>query len=697
MRSLIQPNDLGAHQTTAGGPHFPLPNPGSDAVCGESLDQQLALAVALHKGGDFERAETIYRDILAADPHHSDALHLLGVIALHRRDYGCAATLIERAIVADPSRALYHCNAGAAHRSLGRLDLAIEAFRRAIHFDPTLAGAHYNLALALEGADRLDLAIIELQQTVSIAPNFSDAWNAFGRILASQDRGADAGVCYRRAIELRPSFVEAHFNLGNLLSRQGEHAAAVEEYRLSLVLASQNGVTIPAAFDSKVLAQIHNNLGNSFKSLGRHSEALRAFHRAIEFEPEFAEAHNNLGAVLQYQGALDEAEDAYRRALACNPQLDRVYTNLGNLHCDRGRLEDALACYDQAVRLCPSSAKARFNRALTLLRSGDLHRGWAEYESRFERKVERRNFHEPEWDGSPLGGRRLFVYAEQGIGDEILFASCLPDLARCGGHVVVECEARLVPLFARSFPWSTVIQRPVRLTSIGAIDPPVDVQIAMGSLPRLLRNERTAFPAHRGYLESNATRASEWRHRLKGTGQVAVGFSWRGGKDPDIQRRRSTSPADWIPLLSIPRVTFVDLQYGVCPADRDALLCHKDVVGFKEVDPLRDLDEFAALMSACDLVISVDNSTVHLAGAMGLCVWTLLPFASDWRWMMSARETPWYPSMQLYRQQSAGDWNPVFCQLAADLQTKVAACEPVDVLLASRSCQSAALAAPINP
>jgi len=630
-----------------------------------AIADRLASAVALHQAGDLRSAETIYQEILAAEPRNADALHLVGVIALHRRRFQEAADWLEQAIAVDPRQALYFSNLGTAYRSLGRLDEAMDAFRRAIHLDPNLAGAHYNLALAFEAVGELERAAVELNQTLALAPGVADAWNALARVTAAQKDSTAAIPLYRRAIHLRPAFPEARYNLGNALARTGRHEEAVAAFE-QVLSSTSNSADLPRP----TLARVYNNLGDSLKALDRQIDALAAFQKARQLDPSFAEAHNNLGAVIQRQGDLDAAEAAYRQALALDPRLDRARTNLGNIFVERGRLDEALACYAQALELAPGSPEIRFNRALLLLKRGDFAKGWPEYEHRFAQNTEQRNFREPAWDGSPLAGRTLLVWAEQGVGDQILFASCLPDLSSENGRVIVECEARLVPLFVRSFPWARIVSRPVRQSLADRIDPPVDIQLPLGSLPRLFRTDRNSFPIHREYLQPASDRVIAWRQRFaQGSRAIAIGFSWRGGKEPAIQRKRSTDVSHWRDLQEIADATFVDLQYGECEPEREAFRTSGLAIRrFDEVDPLRDFDEFAALVAACDLVVSVDNSTVHLAGALGLPVWTLLPFASDWRWTEDGPDSPWYPSMHLYRQPAPGDWTTVFARVAHDLR-----------------------------
>jgi hypothetical protein len=275
------------------------------------------------------------------------------------------------------------------------------------------------------------------------------------------------------------------------------------------------------------------------------------------------------------------------------------------------------------------------------------------------------------WDGGPLQGKTLLVHAEQGIGDEIMFASCFPDLLEQAGHLIIDCDARLAPLFSRSFPGASVHggaqdEGPAWLDAL----PRADVQIPAGSLPRYLRPTLEAFPAQAGYLQADPARRELWRQRLAALGPgLKVGISWRGGRDAVQMAKRSVPLTQWGPILHVPGVQFVSLQHG----DYDAELGQaREQLGvpiqhWPEIDPLTDMDGFAALIAALDLVIAIDNSTVHLAGALNTPVWCLQPFAPDWRWLLDTEHCHWYPSLTHFRQPRPGQWQAVLDTAGARL------------------------------
>lgn len=412
-----------------------------------------------------------------------------------------------------------------------------------------------------------------------------------------------------------------------------------------------------------------NNLGSAYTSLEKHEEAIACYESALQIDAANAKAHFNLGNVYKDLGQSTEASACYRRALYVDPGLTEAHINLGVVLQQMGRLEDALASHDRAVEQRPDDAEAHFHRAGTLLLKGDYARGWDEYEWRWRYDLTPRKFAAPAWHGEDLARETLLVHGEQGVGDEIFFASCIPDVLALSRHCLIECDPRLVPLFARSFPLAEVVARPLSNEDVELAG--VTVQTPAGSLPRFVRRTSADFPKRLRYLAACPKKRRDWSGRLAELGHgLKVGISWRGGGKATQLRRRSTALAEWQSVFAVPGVKFVDLQYGTTPAELveaagllDAPLQHWD-----DLDPLKDLDGFAALVAELDLVISVDNATVHMAGALGVPVWNLLPFAPTWRWQLGRNETAWYPSMRLLRQSKLGDWGPVFEEVTSHLR-----------------------------
>jgi ADP-heptose:LPS heptosyltransferase len=305
-----------------------------------------------------------------------------------------------------------------------------------------------------------------------------------------------------------------------------------------------------------------------------------------------------------------------------------------------------------------------------MLHSGNFAKGWRKYEWRFLKKdAVPRYLSHPRWDGSPLKHKALLVHAEQGVGDHIMFASLFHEIIKQCNHCIIECDNRLVPLFSRSFPMSIVV--PVTKDKYPPGLPSIDFKIPMGSLPLFFRPNIETFPQEKSYLIPDTQKTEEWRKRFKELGDgLRVGISWRGGKEAGVRQIRSTTLEQWADLFVLEEIQFVNLQYGDCAKElqeaREKL--GVTIYDWEDADPLKDLDDFAAQISALDLLISVDNSTVHMAGALGIPAWALLPKGCDWRWMKDLDDTPWYASVRLFRQKRHGDWREVFKNISLNLK-----------------------------
>lgn len=423
-------------------------------------------------------------------------------------------------------------------------------------------------------------------------------------------------------------------------------------------------------------APARNNLGGVLVRTSRFAEAEALFRSVLAERPDFAAAHDNLGAALQAFGRFAEAEEHHRRALSLSPESPAAWSNLGNALRGQERFDEALAAYSDALVRKPGFPLAEWNRALALLLRGDFEQGWRAYHWRVRAGTSRfPRLPWPLWDGKAPRNRRILVYGEQGIGDEIMFASCLPDLAAAGARPLLVCEPRLAPLFARSL--SAVEVHGTRRgadSDVAGIEAP-DAWLPLGTLPLYFRCRAEDFPSRRAYLAADAESVRSWRARLAALGPgLKVGIAWRGGREGMERLRRSIALTLWSPLGRIADVRLVSLQYGADAGEFDA--ARRDVgltvAAFAGLDPLVELDGQAALIAALDLVIAVDSAVVHLAGALGASVWTLLPIPPDWRWMCGRADSPWYPAMRLYRQTSPGDWASVLAHVARDLESLAA-------------------------
>lgn len=454
---------------------------------------------------------------------------------------------------------------------------------------------------------------------------------------------------FAAAAERFPELSDAHFYLGVAQLNQKRYEDAMDSFTL-------------AAHYRPDFAEARFQLGLAQFHLERFDEAIESFQKVLELKPDYADAHCNLGYVLyKHREELDEAEAHLRRALELDPEKLETQTNLAMVLDHRGQTSTALEMYGRILEITPDDHEVRVNRALILLASGDYARGWLEYEARRALPLHRK-FPFPEWDGGALDGRVILVHAEQGLGDEIMFASCLDEVIGQAQHCIVECHPKLEKLFRRSFPAATVHGALQSNEDLSWLDrgPRVDCKVGIGSLPLRFRRSRADFPSRAGYLQADPERRQYWRTRLAELGDgPKIGVSWRGGAKRTRRNMRSISLEQWAPLLALPGMQFVSLQYGDCQGELDAVRENSGVVVHHWPDAIDDYDETAALVTALDLVISVQTAVIHLGGALGRPVWALVSSRAEWRYQDSGESIPWYPSVRLTRQTTRGDWRPV--------------------------------------
>jgi tetratricopeptide (TPR) repeat protein len=610
-----------------------------------------ALALRHHQAGALPQAEALYRQILQADPGHADSLHLLGVLAHQTGHHGPAAALIRDAIARAPWAAVYHSNLGVVLQSLGRPAEAVACYEQALRLQGDLVDAHVGLGNVLTGLGRPEQAAGHCQEALRLRPGSAEAHNNLGNALLRQRRPEEAAAHYREALRLRPDFAEAHSNLGVALADLGRLEEAAEHHREALRL----NPNYPEA---------HNNLGNVLRDQWKLDEAIDCFRAAVRLRPDYAEAHNNLGMAARRGGKLEQAVACYRRALELRPDYAEARSNLGNALKDQGQLDEAAACFEAALRLRPDHAEAHWNRALLWLLRGDFARGWPEYEWRWTQPgFTPRPFPQPLWDGGPLAGRAVLLWAEQGLGDTLHFVRYAALAKARGGRVIVECQPALRRLLAGAAGVDQLVAQ-------GEPLPPFDVQAPLLSLPGIFGTAADTIPANVPYLQAKPERVEHWRRELAGLGGLKVGIAWQGNPAFRGDRQRSVPLAHFAPLAAVEGVRLLGLQKGPGQEQLAGLAGRFPVLDLgPELDAAAGpFVDTAAVMKNLDLVISSDTAVPHLAGALGVPVWVALPSVPDWRWLLGREDCPWYPTMRLFRQARPDDWGEVFARLAAELK-----------------------------
>lgn len=651
------------------------------------------LAFAYEKQGNEELAIEHYRSAIAKNPQFFHSYLNLGKILSTKSEHENAVEIYRKGLEVAPACASLHFNLANCYRELQRTDEALMEYRRAIDCDSQVADFHNNLgsllhemgkseaaqdafcqALALDPENqeaKYNLSMIKNLNGIEITPieilredlnSYTDNIEArivLAKKLVLQKRYDEAIPLYQDALAKSTDRADVAFGLGFCLYSQGKHQEAEKCYRQGLALDG-----------SSTESQIA--LGTILIAQEKYVEAEKPLRTALELEPENTVALYNLGNALKDQWKLEDALECYNRALELQDDFSAALINRGVVLQHLGRIDESLVSLAAAVENSPENAEAHFHRAQVLLMQGNYSEGFREYEWRWKYEAETTSYCWPQWEGQfSLSNRTIFVYSEQGIGDEIMFASCLPQLSSMAAGCVIECDSRLVPIYKRSFPLSDIVAKPWNKNQDSSkVTEEIDCQVAVGSLPGLLRQKEEDFPQQQRYLIADPHEVQEWTARLNTMGDsLKVGISWRGGKRKS-SKSRSISLENWKSLLAVENVQFVNLQYGDCTQELHEL---EDSTGvkiceFEKIDPLKNIDGFAAAIGALDLVISIDNSTVHLAGALGVPTFVMLPFSPNWRWQRDRQDTPWYASTKLYRQSHVGEWGDVFAAVVADFK-----------------------------
>jgi len=534
-----------------------------------------------------------------------------------------------------------------------------EAERRllqALELEHDCAAAHLELGLTYRDQARMEDAVDYFQLAVHFAPALVAGWLELGAGLASLGRQKDALVAARRATALEPRNSTAWLTLGNLLKAGGDWNGAIDCYRTAAASDAQS-------------AEVQCRLAYALYMVGRYAESRSAFDASLALNPRMVQAHHNLGLLLSETGQAAQALACFQQALEIDPQILESRACVAHALRDLGRFDEAISRYDEVLAADPRFADAVINRSYALLMRGDYAKGWAAYEQRFTTGGQvGRDFPYPPWQGEALTGKRILVYAEQGLGDELMFASCIPDVLAQSAQCVVECNTRLAPLFRRSFPQAHVHGGTKQddknwLAKL----PPVDCQVAIGSLPHYFRRASADFAVRPAYLKADPRRVEHWSGQLKAETSLRVGIAWRGGTLRSRQFVRSIALPLWARLLRSKGAAFYALQYGNIAADVEELRIQSGLTLARLGNAIDDLDELAAIIGALDLVISVDNTVSHLAGSLGKAVWTLLPASPEWRYPRSGTQMSWYPSMRLFHRSAAEGWEAVLERVAAEL------------------------------
>jgi Flp pilus assembly protein TadD len=472
---------------------------------------------------------------------------------------------------------------------------------------------------------------------------------SWGNELALRGQFREAASYYQQLVQLEPGHGEALHNLGLMLAKQQQFAEALAWYDRALASNAQ-------------YADAHYHKGNALRSLRRLSEAVEAYRAALRLRPDFAEARGGLGNALAGLGRAADALAEHQEAVRLKPDSPEGHSNVGLALAHLGRHDEALASYNRALELRPDFVDAHYNRSLTLLTLGNFSQGWSEFEWRWRYPWSApRNFSQPLWDGRPLAGQTILLHSEQGLGDTIQFIRYAPLVKARGGQVVVECQPALVPLLTGCHGIDLLIGRCAAL-------PAFTVHSPLVSLGRVFETGLATIPAEIPYLQAEPARVEHWRREVGAPGGFKIGIAWQGSSAYRWDFHRSVRLAAFAPLAQVPGVRLISLQKGHGVEQIGNVNFEVADLGSR-FDPASFADVAAAVMDL-DLIVTVDTAIGHLAGALGRPVWVALSFAPDWRWLLARPDSPWYPTMRLFRQERFGDWEGVFNRIAAELSSR---------------------------
>ena len=524
-----------------------------------------------------------------------------------------AAKAFSEILILEPFNSSAYLFLGIINYRLGNHDFSIEFLKKTLEIDTDNSIAHYNLGIAYSAKGQFDKALDCYKITLNIDPNFAAAYYNIGNILIQNRQAGKAIEYFKNAIRLNPNFEPAYYNLGNI-----------------------------------------------FMEMQQTDDAIDCYRNALKIDPNFVFAFNNLGNALREKGKLDEAIACYQKVLNLDPGLAQTYTSLGLALHEKGMISDALNNYQIALKLDPALPEAHWNLAHIFLLRGNFKKGWEEFEWRWKLKgYYQYKIFQPQWDGSNISGLTILIHDEQGFGDTIQFARYIPMVAQKGARVIIGCRKELVNLLKNVEGVSKVIER-------GKPLPQFDIHCPIMSLPLKFNTTIEKIPAATPYISPDPLLIQIWRNLISHDDcNLKVGLVWAGRREHKNDRNRSGSFDIFSSLIQLNNISFYNLQKG--EAAKQFKNQHQGTILTDYMESIHDFSETAALIENLDLVITVDTAVAHLAGALSKPVWTLLPFSPDWRWMLDREDSPWYPTMRLFRQPSPGDWESVIGRVQESL------------------------------
>jgi tetratricopeptide (TPR) repeat protein len=614
----------------------------------------------LLQAGQLAEAEQCGRSALALDQAHADSLHLMGMLCVAAGQHDLAIQWIAMAIRQNPDVADYFCNLGMALQRKDRLDEAIRCFDRALLLNPNQAGVWLRMGEILRHQKRLDEAIKCFDRAVTVNPDQPEVWFAMGEMLRQEKRIDEALLSFDQAVKLKPDYRDAANASGGLYFEAKRFEEAAARFTRSVEIDPSQ-------------SEAFNFISRCQWGLLRFEEALANGMRAFELAPDNPVIIKNVGVILQKLGRDEEALIWFDRALALRPDFASVLADRFTTLFALRRIEEAFADIDRAIALDPECADYHWNRALMRLLLGDFDAGWPARE--WGHKVALvgfvdRQFTKPRWFGEePVAGKTVLLYSDEGLGDTVQYSRYASMVAKLGARVILEVDSPLHPLLTGMEGVTLCVPR-----IKDVVPPDFDLHCPLSGLPLAFKTRLETIPAPPSYLPPlPEARVQHWRNRLGTHDKLRVGLVWSGNPLHANDRNRSTTLRTML-AISDDRASFYSLQKEPHPADQVTLSERTDIIDLTA--DLTDFVETAALISCLDLVVTVDTSVAHLAAALGRPTWILLPFTPDYRWLLGRNDSPWYPSVRLFRQDQGRDYAKVLDRVRAELGALISAFQP---------------------
>ena len=596
--------------------------------------------------------EEVVKQATIITKNHSEEFLVWNILGAANKGLGrvqAASVAFKKVTVLNPTYAAGFNNLGAAFKEQGKLDEAIASYNKALSLKTDYVEAHYNMGNALQAKGMLDEAVVSFNKALSLKPDYAEAYNNMGNALKEKGMLDEAIASFNKALSLKPDYAEAYCNIAIALHDKGVLDEAISFYDKALLLNTD-------------YVEAYYNLAIALHDKGMLDEAISSFNKALSLKPDYAEAYNNMGIALKEKGMLDEAISSFNKALSFKPDYAEAYNNIGIALHDKGVLDEAVVSFNKALSFKPDYAEAHKNLALSYLLRGNLGKGfflheWRMKEGKPPARPPRKEFI---WDGkTSVKGKNFLIYEEQGLGDIIQFCRYLPLLEQKGAHVTFKLKSNLHKLL-KTMEGDTVLVDQV------SGEEQVDFEASLLSLPFLFGTNLKTIPSMQSYLFADQNKVALWANKIP-QDTFKIGICWQGSTGR-IDRGRSFPLSLFATLSTLPNIQLINLHKGEGQSQIEKI--NFDLTSFGEgFDAGNDsfLDT-AAVMRNCDLIITSDTAVAHLAGALGCNTWVVLKHIPDWRWMLNRSDSPWYPTMTLYRQKNPGNWDSVFEVINRDLR-----------------------------